>query len=65
MHGQTFIASPLLARRSLEHPRLSQIARERSLHHLEELVDVAVATHKTIDLAVHTQVYKLKRDMGK
>jgi len=27
--------------------------------------DVAVATHKTIDLVVHTQVYKLKRDMSK
>src|SRR5712691_10451036 len=39
MHGQTFIASPLPAR-SLEHPRLSQIARERSLHHLEKLVQL-------------------------
>ncbi len=29
----------------------------------EEEFDVAVATHKTIDLVVHTQVYKLKRNM--
>ncbi len=28
-------------------------------------LDVAVATHKTIDLVVHTQVYKLKRNMRK
>jgi hypothetical protein len=27
--------------------------------------DVAVATHKTIDLVIHTQVYKLKRNRGK
>jgi len=29
----------------------------------KDLVDVAVTTHKTIDLVVHTQVYRLKRDM--
>jgi hypothetical protein len=28
-------------------------------------VDVAVATHKKIDLVFHTQVFKLKRDMQK
>jgi hypothetical protein len=28
-----------------------------------EAFDVIVATHKTIDLVFHTQVYKLKRDM--
>ena len=32
---------------------------------LKDQFDVAVATHKTIDLVVPTQVYKLKRDMGK
>ena len=30
----------------------------------EEEFDVAVATHKTIDLVVHTQVKKLQRNMG-
>jgi hypothetical protein len=29
------------------------------------LFDVIVATHKTIDLVLQTQVYKLKRDMTK
>ena len=33
------------------------------LHHPPEAFDVIVATHKTIDLVFHTQVYKLKRDM--
>jgi hypothetical protein len=33
------------------------------LHHAPEAFDVIVATHKTIDLVFHTQVYKLKRDM--
>ena len=31
--------------------------------HAPEAFDVIVATHKTIDLVFHTQVYKLKRDM--
>ena len=33
------------------------------LHHPPEAFDVIVATHKTIDLVFHTQVYKPKRDM--
>jgi hypothetical protein len=33
------------------------------LHHAPEAFDVIVATHKTIDLVFHTQVYKLKRYM--
>src|SRR5262245_1297271 len=33
------------------------------LQHAPEAFDVIVATHKTIDLVFHTQVYKLKRDM--
>jgi hypothetical protein len=33
------------------------------LHYPPEAFDVIVATHKTIDLVFHTQVYKLKRDM--
>jgi hypothetical protein len=32
------------------------------LQHPPEAFDVIVATHKTIDLVFHTQVYKLKRD---
>jgi hypothetical protein len=32
-------------------------------HRFEEQLDVIVATHKTIDLVFHTQVYKLKREM--
>jgi hypothetical protein len=36
---------------------------DRILHHPPEAFDVIVATHKTIDLVFHTQVYKLKRDM--
>jgi hypothetical protein len=36
---------------------------DRLLHHAPEAFDVIVATHKTIDLVFHTQVYKLKRDM--
>jgi len=35
------------------------------LESFEQQFDVAVATHQTIDLVVHPQVYKLKRDMGK
>jgi hypothetical protein len=35
----------------------------RVLHDPPEAFDVIVATHKTIDLVCHTQVYKLKRDM--
>ena len=35
----------------------------RVLHDAPEAFDVIVATHKTIDLVFHTQVYKLKRDM--
>jgi hypothetical protein len=33
------------------------------LQHAPEAFDVIVATHKTIDLVFHAQVYKLKRDM--
>ena len=33
------------------------------LQHAPEAFDVIVATHKTIDLVCHTQVYKLKRDL--
>jgi hypothetical protein len=33
------------------------------LHHAPEAFDVIVATHKTIDLVFHTQVYKRKRAM--
>src|SRR5713226_3971852 len=38
---------------------------QRALPRFNNELDVAVATHKTIDLVVHPQVYKLKRDMGK
>jgi hypothetical protein len=40
-------------------PKIMTLALDRQKH----LVDVAVTTHKTIDLVVHTQVYRLKRDM--
>jgi hypothetical protein len=33
-----------------------------TLEKLEETLDVAVATHKTIDLVVQTQVKKLQRN---
>jgi hypothetical protein len=33
------------------------------LEHPEKEFDIIVATHKTIDLVVQTQVYKLKREM--
>jgi hypothetical protein len=36
---------------------------DRVLHDAPEAFDVIVATHKTIDLVCHAQVYKLKRDM--
>ena len=36
---------------------------DRVLHDTPRVLDVIVATHKTIDLVFHTQVYKLKRDM--
>jgi len=38
------------------------IERDRARPNLD-LFDVIVATHKTIDLVFHTQVYKLKREM--
>jgi hypothetical protein len=40
-------------------PEIVMFALDRQKH----FVDVAVTTHKTIDLVVHTQVYRLKRDM--
>jgi hypothetical protein len=48
--------------------KLLQIGKTASgtdpiLQHAPEAFDVIVATHKTIDLVFHTQVYKLKRDM--
>jgi Holliday junction resolvase-like predicted endonuclease len=39
------------------------IAHERWRTRAVEEVDVAVATHKTIDLVVQTQVKKLQRNM--
>jgi len=41
------------------------IGLQRIFAGFDKILDVAVATHKTIDLVIHTQVYKLKRDMGK
>jgi hypothetical protein len=43
--------------------RKTSSSPNRVLHHPPETFDVIVATHKTIDLVFHTQVYKLKRDM--
>jgi hypothetical protein len=47
-------------------PRLTAMQAELVLAHPDDLLDVLdviVATHKTIDLVFHTQVYKLKRDI--
>jgi hypothetical protein len=40
--------------------RITSASEEQELH-----LDVAVATHKKIDLVFQTQVFKLKRDMQK
>jgi len=40
-------------------PQIVMFALDRQKY----FIDVAVTTHKTIDLVVHTQVYRLKRDM--
>jgi len=37
----------------------------RAIYEAIERLDVAVATHKKIDLVFQTQVFKLKRDMQK
>src|SRR5262245_45447689 len=44
---------------------LNQDCRQRIFCERLPGLDVAVATHKNIDLVFHTQVFKLKRDMQK
>jgi hypothetical protein len=39
--------------------------RPRGLERRQRGLDVIIATHNTIDLVFHTQVYKLKREMTK
>jgi hypothetical protein len=58
--GHEYLAGTLVERREVA----KTSARANGvLHHAPEAFDVIVATHKTIDLVFHTQVYKLKRDM--
>ena len=44
-------------------PTLALLTARQLLEALVEFFDVAVATHKTIDLVVQTQVKKVKRNM--
>jgi hypothetical protein len=47
----------------LRQVRKTPSGANRVFHDAPEAFDVIVATHKTIDLVFHTQVYKPKRDM--
>jgi hypothetical protein len=62
-HTKRYQAAHDMMPLSLFRARLTACQAQLIFAHSDDFLDVIVATHQTVDLVVHTPVYKLRREM--